>query len=315
MAQSPSAKRGIALLKIAVTVFLCYLILRSVDLTKVVETISQINPIFLVLTCLLYPVGLAIAAIKLKWLLRGYELGITARAAFDVSWISGFFNNFLPSSIGGDVYRLIYLNRAYPDKPAQVVSVIILDRGLGLLAMLVLAGLASTFFLGVFIQSTWVVVALYSVAGLVPLLGFFVLFVRHDLRISHLTKSVMFNKLINGVNVLVGYPDKAALTRSLLISFLFLVLVVLSNYFLFLAFDSHVDFLVLLFVIPVVNLAGMIPISINALGVTEGVGIVLFGHFGFEPELILSILLTARILLVLCSATGGIPFLFRRNVI
>jgi uncharacterized protein (TIRG00374 family) len=310
-----SSKRGMVFLKITVTIVLCYLILRSVDLTKFVETISRVKPVFLVLCCLLYPVSLAFAAIKLKWLLRGYQMPITARAAFDVNWIAGFFNNFLPSSIGGDVYRLIYLNRSFPDKPAQVVSAIILDRGLGLLAMLLLAGVTSTFFLGTFVQSNQTIAALYSGAVLIALVSFFVLFAPHNLRILHDTRWVIVNKIINGVNILISYPDKTALVRSLIISVLFLILAVISNWFLFLAFDRHVDIPILLFVIPLVSLAGMIPISINSLGVTEGAGIVLFRHFGYEPELILSIFLTARILLILCSATGGIRFLFRRNMI
>jgi uncharacterized membrane protein YbhN (UPF0104 family) len=69
----------------------------------------------------------------------------------------------------------------------------------------------------------------------------------------------------------------------------------------------------LLFVIPVVNLAWLIPVSINGLGITEGVGILLFSHFGFAPELVLSILIAGRALLVLCSATGGVPFLLNRD--
>jgi uncharacterized protein (TIRG00374 family) len=108
------------------------------------------------------------------------------------------------------------------------------------------------------------------------------------------------------------YPEKKALASSLCSSFVSVAIMVLAYYVLFLAFYSDISLLILLFVIPVVNLAGLIPFSINALGITEGVGILLFSSFGYEPELVLSILLAGRMLTILCSATGGLPFLLGR---
>ena len=300
-------------LKLGVALGLFYLIFRSVDLAKFFETLTGVNLPLLGVICILYLVSLLIASLKLKYLLMGYEIPIRLATAFELNWIGGFFNNFLPSTVGGDFYRILCLNRAYPQKPAQVVSAVILDRGLGLLAMLVVAGLASTFFIGALIPSQRTIIAVYAAAGLATFAAFFVLFFEHNLRISYDSRSALANKIVNGLNVLLAYADKRALILSLLNSFVLLALTMLANYFLFRAFNRDVSVLVLLFVITVVNLAGMIPISINALGVTEGLGIVLFSHFGYEPELILSIFLTARVLLVLCSATGGIPFLLKRG--
>jgi hypothetical protein len=300
-------------LKLGIALGLFYLIFRSVDLAKFRETLIEVNLPVLLLPCAVYVVSLLIASLKLKYILRGYQIPIGLKTAFELNWISGFFNNFLPSTVGGDFYRILCLNRAYPQKPAQVVSAVILDRGLGLLAMLVVAGLASTFFIGALIPSAGTILAVYAAIGLATFAAFFVLFFEHNLRISYDSRSALAKKIVNGLNVLLAYADKRALILSLLSSFVLLALTMLANYFLFRAFNRDVSVLVLLFVITVVNLAGMIPISINALGVTEGLGIVLFSHFGYEPELILSIFLTARVLLLLCSATGGIPFLLKRG--
>jgi uncharacterized protein (TIRG00374 family) len=301
--------------KLTVTVVLFYLILREVEIRKFARVLDRIQLSYLLVPCLVYVVSLHIASVKLVWLLDGYKIPIRLRTAFDLNWIGGFFNNFLPSTVGGDLYRVLNLNRRYPRQPAQVVSAIVLDRGLGLLATVVVAALSSVLFIRDLILTPWVLALFYSSTAFLTLAGFFVLFAKHDWRLSHISRHTMVNRAINGINILVSYPEKKVLTRSLLISFIIVGLTIASNYFLFLAFNVDVSFWVLLFVIPIVNVAGMIPISINALGVTEGVGIVLFGHFGFEPELILSIFLTARILLILCSATGGVRFLFWRNAI
>ena len=295
-----------------VAAVLFYIILLHVDLGKVVATVAEARIAPLVLVCAFYPLNLLISSIKLKWILQGYQMPMKVGTAFFMNWTAGFFNNFLPSSVGGDLYRILYMNRAYPGRPAQVMSAVLLDRGLGLLTMLMLAGLTSVFFVGALISTAWIIALVYAVAIVVTASALFLLFFGHNFQLVHTSRYVAINKAVNGLNVLLSYPDKKALALSLLISLLFLFIVVAANYLLFLAFNSDISILVLLFVVPVVNLAGLIPISINALGITEGVGIVLFSHFGFAPELVLSILIAGRALLVLCSSTGGLPFLFDR---
>jgi len=299
--------------KIAVTVLLFYLIFRSIEFEKFAETLRKVHWLYLSVPCALYLVSLLICSIRLQWLLQGYRIPIRFGTCFDLNWIAGFYNNFLPSNIGGDFYRILYLNRTYPRQPAQVVAAVILDRGLGLLAMLILGGMAGISFIDGLISTTWIIVLIYLIGVGFTAASLFVLFVEHDLRLVHTSRFAIVNKVINGLNILAVYPDKKALTFSLLVSFLFLVVIVVSNYFLFRAFGSDVSVMILLFSIPVINLAGMIPISINALGVTEGVGILLFSHFGFGPELVLSVFLTGRVLLTLCSATGGIRLLVPRG--
>jgi glycosyltransferase 2 family protein len=302
-------------IKALVTLALFYLIFRNVDFDEVIDTVREARWPLLVLQCVFYPLGLFIVSLRLKYILAGYNIAVKLRVAFDLNWIGGFFNNFLPTSVGGDLYRIVFLNRLYPQQPAQVVAAVVLDRGLALLAMLLIAGLSSLLFVGEVIPSTWSVVAIYSMGIVLLVVSFFVLFADHQLRLGYTSKYTAANRIINGVNVLLSYPRKKALLMSLVTSLLFVGWNILAYYFLFLAFNSHVSFLVLVFVIPLVSLAGLIPISINAIGVTEGAAILLFGQFGFAPELILSTFLAARVLLLLCSATGGIAFLLTRQVV
>ena len=126
-----STKILITLAKTCVAFSLFYLILRGLDWKKFVDNLTNVQLPFCLLVCLMYPVGLIVSSIKLKWLLEGYRLPISFKKAFDLNWIAGFFNNFLPTSIGGDIYRVLSFNHQYPGKPAQVMSSIVLDRGVG----------------------------------------------------------------------------------------------------------------------------------------------------------------------------------------
>jgi glycosyltransferase 2 family protein len=307
-------RKGIvAAAKLGVLAALCYFILREIDPERLGAVLAGVRWPFLVVPCVLYALCLLLVSVKLKWLLEGYGIRIPVARAFDLNWISGFFGNFLPSSVGGDVYRLYELIRAFPRHPAQTVSAVVLDRGLGLLAMLVLAMVASAFFIGEVIELTGAVALGYAALLATIACALVVLFFRHGLQVRWQSRYAPVNKISNGINILLAYPSRRILLRSLALSFAFYGLVIVSNHFLFAAFGRDVSLLVLLFVIPVINLAAMIPVSINAIGVTEGVGIVLFSRFGYEPEVILGIMLTGRVLLMACSATGGLPFLLGRR--
>ena len=52
--------------KLAVTIGLFYLILRDIDATTFLAALLHVQPAFLIIVCLLYPVGLVLSAGKLK---------------------------------------------------------------------------------------------------------------------------------------------------------------------------------------------------------------------------------------------------------
>lgn len=301
--------------KLAIVALVFYLIFRAVDLSRLAETLKGVQLAPCIATCLLYPVGLLLSAMRLGWILRGYGLPTRLKRTFDLIWIAGFFNNMLPTSIGGDVYRALSLNREFPKKPAQVVSSIILDRGFGLLAMLILAIATSPLYLHAVLPARNVALTLQAVCAAMSIAALWLLFSGHRLRLAYRSKHDLVNKLVNGINVLITYPDKRMAVYGLLASLVFALLVILAQYFLFLAFGQRVSFTLLMFVIPVVSLAGIIPLSVNALGITEGVGMYLLVHLGVEAEVALSVLLTNRVLQVLCSSTGGVPLLLRQGLL
>jgi glycosyltransferase 2 family protein len=301
--------------KLAITALVIYLIFRAVDLPRLGETIAGVRLAPCIATCLLYPVGLLISAMRLGWILRGYGLATRLKRTFDLIWIAGFFNNMLPTSIGGDVYRALSLNREFPQKPAQVVSSIILDRGLGLLALLILAIFTSPFYLRTVLPAVNVDLIVQGTCAFMSIVALWLLFSGHRLRLTYRSRYDLVNKLVNGINVLITYPDKRMVAYGLVVSFIFALLAVLAQYFLFLAFGHTISFTLLMFVIPVVSLAGIIPLSLNALGITEGVGMYLLVHLGVEAEVALSVLLTGRVLQVLCSSTGGLPLLLRQGLL
>jgi glycosyltransferase 2 family protein len=124
-------------IKILITVALLYLALRKVNL---LELASRIN------VATLGWIGLAIAvtflqifAGVLRWREIGVECGapLATRQAMRFNVIGTFFNQTLPSSIGGDAVRLWLVARGGAGWRAATYSIFV-DRAIGLMALAVL---------------------------------------------------------------------------------------------------------------------------------------------------------------------------------
>jgi uncharacterized membrane protein YbhN (UPF0104 family) len=60
--------------------------------------------------------------------------------------------------------------------------------------------------------------------------------------------------------------------------------------------------------VPLVSLAGMVPVSVNGLGVREALYILLFGQVGVSPELAVSLALVYLAVTVVASLPGGLVY-------
>jgi uncharacterized membrane protein YbhN (UPF0104 family) len=303
------------LLRLAITAALIVAIARLVDVPRLFDTLKQVQLTICLAVCLLYPIGLLFSAWKLKWILEGYGMALGLGRSLDLNWTAGFVSNVLPTNIGGDVYRAVCLNRLFRDHSAKVLSSIVLDRGLGLLAMLVLVSVAGPLYVQSVLDSRPLAVGAPALCGVLAASAMWILFSRRSNAFWSRPKNRAGSWLFDRITLLLAFPDKRRIAYSLAASFGFTLLAILANYLLFLAFGAHISFGILLFVIPVVNLVGLVPISINGLGVTEGLGMYLFARLGIEPELALSVLLLARVLQFLCSSTGGVRLLLSRNLV
>lgn len=82
--------------------------------------------------------GLGILGVSLRWnfLLRIQKISLSAAETWRLAMIGIFFNNFLPGSTGGDVIKIFYALRHAPGRKPQAVLSVIMDRVLGLIAIL-----------------------------------------------------------------------------------------------------------------------------------------------------------------------------------
>ena len=211
-----------------------------------------------------------------------------------------FFNQVLPSSIGGDAVRMIDLTRKGYNKKEAFYDVFV-DRVIGLVGLLVLNFIASIIFYGTFPSDFSRLIIFISLAGIA---GFFSLFLFQ--RMHFLAKYKLLN-LLHRLSVRLNdlYSSKSVLIKHIAISVAVHFLSVLTIYGISLSIDAHISFQMLLIAVPPVFLLTIVPISLAGWGIREGAMVGIFMLVGANPTKVLAMSILYGLLLIISALPGS----------
>jgi uncharacterized protein (TIRG00374 family) len=271
------------LLRFLVTVFFIYLIVRKVDWEEARALLSRLDFFYLALSLAVGVVLVYVSAWKWEILLRARGKPLTLGRCFHLYLIGYFFNNILPSNVGGDVIRAYEAGKETGDRNIALASVF-LERFTGLTALILLAVISFISNLGLFGDARFalalgaafagygVIFALVAVEG--PLA-----FLRARLPGKRVGR--IMAKLVAFQNAIRSYSkERRALAVTMVLSFVFYVLAVLNVYVSSLAFGTEVSLLSLVVIVPVILVISMIPISLGGVGLQEWAYVFTFSAIG-----------------------------------
>lgn len=131
------------LLRVAVSAVLIAWLLRRTDFSEVGRAFRAADLRLVGLAILLIPLGYLTSVCRWRLLLRAQGGDAPLSFLLQSLMVGIFFNNLLPSTIGGDAVRAWDTARAGVDR-ATAVAVVVVDRFVGLLALMLfaVAGLA-----------------------------------------------------------------------------------------------------------------------------------------------------------------------------
>jgi len=306
------------LLKISLSVALILWITHDIALDSVFAVIAQSKASLLILAFSLFFVGYVIAAFRWRTLIR--VQGGDAPIFFLVRsfMVALFFNNFLPSTVGGDVVRM-YDSWRLGNSKSDAVTVVLVDRFLGVIVLLCFALLALIFDEAVAGEVPFITA--WAAAGLGGL-GIATWLV---LNIPASTTQ-MLSSAKNGVMARIGgmlakvlrsfqayRHGRSAVLRALGLSVLLQVNVVVHFILVARAVGIEVPVESMFLIIPVAIFIMMMPISINAIGVRETVFVFLFSLYGVHSVEALAFAWIAYGFTLLQGVLGGIVFALRRE--
>lgn len=110
------------------------------DIELGIASVAQRTDTWLALLAVLIsaPVGL-LQSLRLVWMLRIQEVRLSFWNAVKLSYAGNFFNFALPGTTGGDLIKAYYITR-FTHRKTEAVTTVFLDRVVGLLGLVVLAG-------------------------------------------------------------------------------------------------------------------------------------------------------------------------------
>lgn len=286
--------------KISVSVGLMTWLVQRVDWGVVGRHLSGVSVSLIFLYMILLLIGTVISARKWQIISGFKELHFTVREGFFTYLTGSFINNFLPSTIGGDAYRSVWLAKRSGAKAASF-STVVFDRFIGLWTTAVLALFFSAFLWRYFFENIALAVTLSCL----------IVFLFVDMVITYAYCSAWFIKLIERIpfqkvrrlfEEVIFFTKKHIWFRtSLWSAFFVFVGVGLANFLLFRALGSTIglpDFLSVIFIIVIIS---SIPISINNIGIKEWAYVTFFGLVGVSAELAVTAALLSRFLQMLIS--------------
>ncbi len=302
--------------RIAISVGLLLYLIYIADFQKILLELQALSPGPLLLAMLAFVCSVVFLTFRWMILLRSYGIQIGYPRLLVFYFIGFFFNNFLPTSIGGDLSRAYYLSQHSGQRAVSIGSVF-LERVIGLLATLSLAGISLFWLIDYFHTQKIIYFTVLLVAGLAVFLALVMsrrLYRRFSKLISLVTFYDIGERLNKVFDTLHYYRDKKMI---LLGTYLFSLgaqfMLIVMNYILAGALHMHnVSFGYFFLVVPVTFVFSLLP-SINGLGVRDSAYMLMLTRQGILPATVLSLSFLVTAVPLVMSLIGGAFFLFYRQ--
>jgi len=305
-------KRLWQVLRVLIAIGLLIWLSRKVNLTELISGIKEAKGGFLLLAISSYILYFLIATFRWRFISLIQRLNHPFKTLFSIYFIAFLFNNILPTTLGGDVIRLTYTQEK--GRGAVALSVVVVDRIMGMIGLFFLASLSSLFLFLKSGESRFLIPIL--IGFLVALIAALALFSYPVYRL--LSKIIERIKVFNlGERLGRAYYEinryrksPGVLVLAFLLSLGVQVSVALAWWFIGKSAGGDVNLLWYLLYIPVVTVIAMIPITLGGLGLRETSFFGLFTSAGLltRAQAITTASLNLGIIIGFCII-GGIFFI------
>lgn len=292
--------------------------INQVDFSEKDDLLIQISPIWMVLAILMNIFALLTIVWRWKVIINGMGVHKSFLDLFYINLVSTFFGMFLPSSVGGDVSKMIMVAENTLNREAAASSVLI-DRMIGMIITTVI-GIVSLFFLSSLRDNR---IIMGSLVVTLLIISFFIFLILNrrafEKMISFIPLSIRkrfggsISKIDQSIARLQGDPK--ILILASIISMLRQIAICVSFFCAGKSFGINAEMAVYFVVIPIVMAVIVLPISINGLGLQDNTMIFLLGMAGIGSVEALFLSIFMHITRNITGIIGGILFALghRRN--
>jgi uncharacterized protein (TIRG00374 family) len=282
----------------------------------VLTLLHQARAGYLVLAMLIFPLTFALTSIRWHRMLHAVQVLVPLGRTVVINMVGAFYNTFMPGSTGGDVLKAYYASKQTPHRTRAVMTVLV-DRAIGLLALVVVGGAMAAFVwsrsdvadpVGQLCGKIAKGAAIILAATVGMLLVYYQPHLRRLTGLDWLIRHLPMQKQIqNIVHVMEVYRTRPGLIAwAMVVTFPVHLTVATSAMLAGQALQLHIDPLYYFVCVPVIVLAGSIPISPQGAGVMEYFAIKLTEKQGASVSEAFALAMLIRLTQVLWNLTGGI---------
>jgi glycosyltransferase 2 family protein len=297
-------------LRLGATLALCGWIVWAVDWAEVGQHLRGAHLGLLLLTILLRPLGTWFSALKWQLLLASRDRHYPMRQLLRWYLAAMFLGHFLPTSIGGDAYR-VYRTMKSGANTGRALSAVLVERLTGILA-LALIGWAAAVVLAAQTQLPLArEVAWLTTLGLA--LGCFGFVILLRLRLLNRLHGVrLLAKPLGAIQAMLAdfSRHRARMMAVMGLSFAFHLNRILVIWITLWALSTPLSFIAVALTSAIVEAAGLLPISLGGLGVIEASFMLVSAQFGLAAEAGFATALLLRIMLLPTLFIGGYCYLY-----
>jgi uncharacterized protein (TIRG00374 family) len=287
-----------------------------IDLVHSLAAAASVSLSLLLLAYILDLVGCFRVARRWTVLLQVHGVSVPLTVLMKSVMVASFFNNFLPSTVGGDAIRVYDSYRLGQSKGAAV-SAVLVDRLLGLVALSLLA-LCSLPFVPEFSGSRTLLVVMVVLLGT----GFAAftwaifsecaLLLASRLPICYIPAPLtgLFVRFWGALRVYRGQP--MVLARALGLSLALQGSVVLADVLLAQSLRLPVAALSFCWIVPLTLFVTMVPVSINGIGLRENAMVLFLGMHGVTGTDAVAYAWLIYFGSLAWGVVGGVVYAFRR---
>jgi uncharacterized protein (TIRG00374 family) len=305
--------------KVIISTALMVFLLKKISLPELIRLVSAIDARIFITGMGCFFVSNLLGSFQWHRLLGASGIELSFRQTFRFYFVGLFFNNFLPANIGGDAVKIYDVTRV-GSSAYQVIAVTLLDRLLGIFSLCLLAVAATVYLARADGAGPYGVYLIIFAACMTPALGFYFfkplgkLLRRLVMLIRPLSLDTRISSILDYLSEFKG--RKPLVARLVCLSLVIQTLRVTTHVLIGLSLGITLDFTVLcqFFVfVPLLSLAMIPPITINGLGIREGLGILLFANAGLGETDAFAMEFLTYVVSILVSLVGFLFFVSRRN--
>jgi uncharacterized membrane protein YbhN (UPF0104 family) len=119
---------------------ICY-VLSKLDLSVIGDAVATADFRYLVAALVVYVVSQVVSAFRLNSMFKAMGLNIINIINIRLYWLGMFYNFFLPGGVGGDGYKIYFVNKYFKTPVKSLIAAVFADRlsGLSVICVYLLA--------------------------------------------------------------------------------------------------------------------------------------------------------------------------------